>query len=63
MRRCLYWFSLTLGVLLMTHAARADDSFTFSTDPDPGDVSGPAGTTVRSGAIRSQTIVRRNIYG
>src|SRR5580658_6838123 len=46
MRSCLYWFSLTLGVLLATHAARADDTFTFTTEPDPGDISGTAGSTV-----------------
>jgi PEP-CTERM motif len=43
MRRCLYWFSLTLGLLLATQAARAD-SLTFTVTPT--DVSGPAGTTV-----------------
>jgi hypothetical protein len=43
MRRHLYWVSLTLGVLLVTQAARAD-SLTFAVLPP--DVSGPAGTTV-----------------
>ena len=44
MRRCLYWISLTLAVLLATHAVRADDTVTFTVLPP--DVSGPAGTTV-----------------
>jgi len=44
MRRCLYWFSLALAVLLATHAVRADDTVTFTVQPP--DVSGPAGTTV-----------------
>jgi hypothetical protein len=43
MRRCLYWFSLTLGLLLAAPAARADSvSFTAI----PSDASGPAGSTV-----------------
>jgi hypothetical protein len=44
MRRCLYWFSLALAVLLATHAVRADETVTFTVLPP--DVSGPAGTTV-----------------
>jgi hypothetical protein len=44
MRSCLYWFSLTLGVLLMTHAARADDSFTLTAIPGSGP--GTAGSTI-----------------
>ncbi|HTU46851.1 MAG TPA: hypothetical protein VMF91_17425 [Bryobacteraceae bacterium] len=46
MRRCSCWFSLALAVLLLTHAVRADDTFTFTTEPSPGDVAGPAGTTI-----------------
>jgi hypothetical protein len=45
MRRCLYGVSITLGVLLTTHAARAD-SLSFTTEPNPGNVSGIAGSTV-----------------
>jgi hypothetical protein len=45
MRRCLYRASLILGLLLVTHAARAD-TFSFLTDPNPGNVSGIAGSTV-----------------
>jgi len=44
MRRCLYWFSLALAVVLATHAVRADNTVTFTVLPP--DVSGPAGTTV-----------------
>jgi hypothetical protein len=46
MRSCLYWLSLTVAVLLATHGARAENTFTFTTLPDPGDVSGTAGSTV-----------------
>src|SRR5579864_7263805 len=45
MRPYLYWSSLTLGVLLAYHAARAE-SFSFITEPNPGDVTGTAGSTV-----------------
>src|SRR5690349_3062004 len=45
MRRCLYQMSVTLGVLLATHLARAD-TFSFITQPSPGNVSGVAGSTV-----------------
>src|SRR5437879_13852784 len=45
MRRCLYRVSLILGLLLATHAARAD-TFSFITQPNPGNVSGVAGSTV-----------------
>ncbi len=45
MRRCIYWISVTLGVLLATHSAQAD-SFSFITEPNPGNVSGIAGSTV-----------------
>jgi hypothetical protein len=45
MRRCLYRVPLTLGLLLAIHAARAD-TFSFITQPNPGNVSGIAGSTV-----------------
>jgi hypothetical protein len=46
MRRCVYWISLTLGVLLATHAARADDSFSFTIVPNSSDVLATPGSTV-----------------
>jgi hypothetical protein len=44
MRRRFYCFSLALGLLLATHAVRADDIITFTVLPP--EVSGAAGTTV-----------------
>jgi hypothetical protein len=46
MRRSLYLISLTLGLLLAATTGARADSVSFKTDPDPGDVSGPAGSTV-----------------
>ena len=39
------WVTIALGFLLAAGAARAD-TVTFTTVPNPGDVSGPAGSTV-----------------
>jgi PEP-CTERM motif len=53
MRRYLYWISLALGLLLTTRPSRAD-SLTFTVTP--GDVSGPAGTTVGWGFTITNSI-------
>jgi hypothetical protein len=45
MRRDFYCVSIALAVLLATQAARAD-SLSFTTLPNPGNVSGTAGSTV-----------------
>ncbi len=47
MQRNVFLFQVTLGALFLAGAASVRaDSFTFTLEPDPGDVSGPAGSTV-----------------